>query len=336
MRTVVALFDRFEDAQMAVQALRDAGFNRTNINLIARDATGEYGRFLKTTPGATDQGTAVDEGTAVGEGTAAGAGIGAVLGGLGGFLLGLGALAIPGIGPVIAAGPIVAGLAGAGVGAVTGGLIGALVGLGIPEEHANYYAEGIRRGGTLVTISAPDERADEARDILNNFNPVDIETRAKAWQNNNWGGFNETAGPLPADQMEFNRVKTFDAGRGAPEHARTPMHEDIPVTGPVTGAPTVGNARVNAPGSAMDWNYYDQDFRTHYQNSFATSGRDYTYYQPAYRYGYDLANNPQYRGYDWNRIEPIARQNYQQQGIQGAWDDVKDAVRHAWNSVTNS
>lgn len=95
MRTVVALYDRFEDAQSAIQALNDSGFHREDINLLASDEHGEYSRGLDTTA------------EAGAEGAATGAGIGAVLGGLGGLLVGLGALAIPGIGPVLAAGPIV-------------------------------------------------------------------------------------------------------------------------------------------------------------------------------------------------------------------------------------
>src|SRR5690606_38716981 len=115
-------------------------------------------------------------GSGAAEGAGVGAGIGAVLGGLGGLLVGLGALTIPGIGPVIAAGPLAAaltGLAGAGAGAVaggvTGGLIGALTGLGVPEENAQYYAEGIRRGGVLVTARVADNRTSEAVDILNRY-----------------------------------------------------------------------------------------------------------------------------------------------------------------------
>lgn len=118
MQTVVGLYDHFEDAQQAVQALRDAGFESNRISMIASDAEGRYSQYLQG-----DEAKKQD----LGDGTAKGAGIGAVLGGLGGLLVGLGALAIPGIGPVIAAGPIITTLAGAGVGAVAGGMVGALV-----------------------------------------------------------------------------------------------------------------------------------------------------------------------------------------------------------------
>ena len=247
MRTIAGLYNRFEDAQAAVRDLLDAGFDKNQIDLIARDTKGQYSRYFNKgnrdtyqteTLGTTkDMGTTTDQGSNVGEGTAAGAGIGAVLGGLGGLLLGLGTLAIPGIGPVLAAGPIVGTLVGAGAGAVTGGIIGALVGLGIPEEHAHAYAEGIRRGGTLVVVRAADENADKAIDILRQYNPVDINKQISKWQKNNWKGFNEKAAPVTTNDMEFNRETNI------------PVTGDRDVNIPVVEEELeVGKRRVNTGG----------------------------------------------------------------------------------------
>src|SRR5947207_11774476 len=108
----------------------------------------------------------------MGGAAATGAGVGAVVGGLGGLLLGLGALAIPGIGPIIAAGPLVAALGGAAAGAAVGGLIGALTKMGVPEEEAHIYAEGVRRGGTLVTVTADDANTDTIVSVLNGHGAV--------------------------------------------------------------------------------------------------------------------------------------------------------------------
>lgn len=196
MRTVVAMYDQVEDAHQAVRALRDAGFENKHISMIAADHDQIYSRQL-----GSQQGEMLEDNKA-GEGAAAGAGTGAIIGGLGGLLLGLGALAIPGIGPIVAAGPIAAALAGAGIGAAAGGIVGALVGMGIPEEHANAYAEGIRRGGTLVVVQAQDDHADHASSILNRFNPVDIDQRSQSWRQNNWSRFDETAEPMRREQME--------------------------------------------------------------------------------------------------------------------------------------
>jgi hypothetical protein len=122
--------------------------------------------------------------------------------------VGLGALTIPGLGPVLAAGPLAIALStllGAGVGAaaggVTGGLLGALIGLGIPEEEAEYYAEGVRRGGVLVTTQVQDGIADQIVNILDRHHPVDIHQRAAQWKEQGWKGYDlqgtsKAAGPL--------------------------------------------------------------------------------------------------------------------------------------------
>lgn len=416
MRTVVALYDRFEDAQQAVRALRDAGYEQNDINMVARDASGDYSRYLESDrEGAREQ---------VKDGAATGAGIGAVLGGLGGLLLGLGALAIPGIGPVIAAGPIVTTLAGAGVGAVAGGLVGALVDMGIPEEHANLYAEGIRRGGTLVVVRTQDNQAEQARMLLNRFTPVDIENRSGNWRQNQWTGFNESGQPLSAEEMEFNRTgasmpvtgrdfnRNMNQGtmvdqnqdrmndrttpgdmndprsmsdldqnrlgtRDMTNDQSTTTDDNIPITGrqqqsdshmtdefdsgmdkhltedvygsehshetmadiPVTGGGTMDVEEVSmADATHVDdigWDTYNPIFQRDFQTRYGKTGYTYADYQPAYRYGYDLAHNPNYRNYDWTMIEPSARQEWERRGLLGAWDDVKEAVQHAWHTVTN-
>src|SRR5262245_53436597 len=151
MKTIVALYDDLNEARRVVEDLVNNGVDREDISLMAGDPHGNYASEL-----------AVPESTAneAADGAAVGAVGGAVVGGLGGILLGLGALAIPGLGPVIAAGPIVAGLVGAGIGAAAGGLVGALVGWGVPEEEAAYYTEGVRRGATLVSVRSPDMMVD--------------------------------------------------------------------------------------------------------------------------------------------------------------------------------
>lgn len=173
MTTVVGLYDTFTDAQNAVDQLVSAGFMRDNLSVVSNNARGEY---------RVDTGDDID-------GAGAGATGGALVGGTIGVLAGLGAFAIPGIGPVIAAGPLLAGLAGAGVGALTGGLLGALTDAGISEDDAHYYAEGIRRGGTLVMANVDDNRADYARDVLNQAGAVNVEERASTWRASGWDRF---------------------------------------------------------------------------------------------------------------------------------------------------
>jgi uncharacterized membrane protein len=129
------------------------------------------------------------------------------LGGLGGFVVGLAALAIPGVGPILAAGPIASALVGAGVGAVTGGLIGALVDLGLDEDEAEYFAEGVRRGSTLVTVRVPDNMADRALSILNRYNPVDLDSRVNMWRESGLSRFDPEAEPYTMQEIERERTR---------------------------------------------------------------------------------------------------------------------------------
>jgi len=201
-KTVVGTYSTMETAVAVVNDLVKAGFHRNSISVVANDPDQKYASYV-------DQDTS-------GDGAAAGAGIGAAIGGLGGLLLGLGALAIPGIGPIIAAGPIMAGLAGAGVGAVTGGILGALVDLGIPQESAEAYAESVRRGNVLVTAQVEDNRANEATRIMQRPGLIDIESQAKEWRSSGWKGFDTNAtavAPANSERMSSS------AGNGAAKNA---------------------------------------------------------------------------------------------------------------------
>jgi len=301
--TVIGLYDRLEDAQNAVSELVSAGFPREDISIVAADTEGKFKTYV---------GESSAEG---GEGMVTGAGVGAVVGGLGGLLLGIGALAIPGIGPVIAAGPIATALAGAGIGAATGGLIGALVDMGVPEEQANLYAEGVRRGGTLVKVRAPEDRVDEANRILDRFNPIDIDQRATTWRSEKWSRFDPNAKPY--SQTDFERERS----RFATDIEREVDRE----------RPRIHTYATERPA---DYDRYDPLFRTHYQTTFQETGRSYEEFRPAYFYGYDLAGNPQYRNMTWEQVEMDARRSWEREHQDTLWDDIKDAVREGWMRVT--
>jgi hypothetical protein len=203
-RTIVALYDDLTMAQHVVNDLMTAGIPREQISLVANDATGQYGAYLQT----KHPGDHVD----AGEGTVFGASVGALTG----ILVSLGTLAVPGVGPVIAAGPLVAGLTGAVTGAVaggaTGGIVGALINASVPEADARRYAEGVRRGGTLVSVQATSQEAPQVEEILHRHNPVDIERRATYWREAGWKNFDETSHPYPADDIARDRqtYSTYD------------------------------------------------------------------------------------------------------------------------------
>jgi uncharacterized protein (TIGR02271 family) len=150
--TVVGLFQDQPSAEAAIQRLTSAGFTEQQIGVAVRDREQQQ---------AITEGT----GTQAAEGATTGALGGGVVGGVIGLLAGVGALAIPGIGPIIAGGALASTLAGAGIGAAAGGLLGALVGMGIPEEDAKHFEEGFRQGGILVTVQAG-ARVPEAREAL--------------------------------------------------------------------------------------------------------------------------------------------------------------------------
>lgn len=220
-KTVVGLFDTMEEAQGVVQDLIDSGFSRNDISLVANDAKGQYKDYKTTSRDVDGDG---DDNNA-GEGAGAGAIGGTVVGGVLGLLVGVGALAIPGIGPVVAAGTLATVLGstalGAGIGAAAGGLIGALVGMGVPEEDARYYTEGVRRGGALVTVNASDDKADTAYDIIQRHGAVDIDERGADWKKSGWQGFDANAKPYSAQEIDTYRSQARPANTNISNRTNT-------------------------------------------------------------------------------------------------------------------
>jgi len=421
--TIVALFDTIEQAKQAVQALKNAGYTDTDISLVANDITGEYARDLSVKAPADAAGT--------------GATAGAIIGGLGGLLVGIGALVIPGIGPVLAAGPLAAAvttLVGAGVGAAAGGLLGALVDLGVPEEEAGYYAEGVRRGGALVTAHVDDSRIDKARSILQSYNPVNINTRVAEWKKAGWTGYSKEAKPYTAEQVKAERARYFsttptmkttnmnakDLDKGGEitipvveekmnvskkeiEQGGVRVHKYVkerPVEAdvtlrqeqvrvdrrPVDRPATAGigdtfkdttievtqkaeqavinkearvveevvvrkdvnersekvrdtvrrtDVEVEQMGTGMSGRTSSTGWREHYQKTFANTGNQYNYYEPAYTFGESLRSDKRYTNWDWNRLEPEARRTWESR-YDSPWDKIKGAVRYAWEGLKDA
>ena len=194
-QTVTALYDTYDSAISAVNALEVSGVPHSDISIVSNNVDNRYHK---------------DRLTSATEDAGKGAGIGAAVGGVGGLLTGLGLLAIPGVGPVVAAGWLVATAAGAATGAVVGGaaggLIGSLTGAGVAERDAHFYAEGVRRGGTLVTARVDDARASAAQEILQRYKSVDPAVRGAAYREGGWTSFDETAPAYTADQVAAERA----------------------------------------------------------------------------------------------------------------------------------
>ena len=192
MTTIVTrLFDTYEHASLAVTELESSGIPHGNISLVANNTDDRYSNVVPNT--ATDTAPHAEHESSAGAGAGTGATLGTVLGGGAGLLAGLGMLAIPGVGPVVAAGWLIATAVGAGVGAASGGIIGSLVGAGVSETDAHVYAEGVRRGGTLVTVKTEDGQSATAERILDKHGAVDTTSRGEAYRAEGWSGFDETA-----------------------------------------------------------------------------------------------------------------------------------------------
>jgi hypothetical protein len=188
MTTLTRTYDDFDDAREAVTELKAMGIPDSDISLVGNR----------------------EHDDSVADGVATGAGVGGALGAATGLLTGLGLLAIPGVGPVVAAGWLAATAAGTAAGAVAGaaagGIIDALTSSGVPERDAHAYAESVRRGGTLVSVRVPEDRALRAQEILDHHDPVDLDIRRREWERSGWSKFDPKAEPYPYDQIERDRA----------------------------------------------------------------------------------------------------------------------------------
>ena len=190
MKTLSRVYDTYGQASEVVTDLKAAGVPDSEISLVAnKHVSAEYDD--------------VDEHSA----TATGLGVGAAVGGTGGLLAGLGILAIPGVGPVVAAGWLAATIAGAVAGAAAGGLVGMLVEAGVSKEDAEVYSEAIRRGGTLVTVRTDDSRASIVEAILIRHKPIDPLTRRREYSQAGWKGYDPAAEPYDLSEAERERIR---------------------------------------------------------------------------------------------------------------------------------
>jgi hypothetical protein len=184
------VYDSYAQAESAVRDLEAAGVPSADISLVANKYVSE-------------QYADVNEASA----TSTGIGLGAAAGGGAGLLAGLGLLAIPGLGPVVAAGWFAATAAGAAAGAATGGIIGALVDAGTSEPDAHVYSEAVRRGGTLLTVRTSSASADTIDRILNQYDPIDPARRRQEYEQTGWREFDPSAEPYTPSQAELDRMR---------------------------------------------------------------------------------------------------------------------------------
>ena len=190
MKTVSRVYDTYSQARDAVAAVEKAGVPASEISLIANKHV-------------SDRHNEVTDVSKAGTG----AGIGGVVGGGAGLLAGLGLLAIPGLGPVVAVGWLASLAVGAAAGATAGGLVGALVSAGTSDDHAHVYSESIRRGGTLVSARVDDLSANRIQAILDSYKPIDPVQRGAVYRKEGWKSFDPSAPAYEPSQAEIERMR---------------------------------------------------------------------------------------------------------------------------------
>jgi hypothetical protein len=206
-QTITRLFDDYADATTAVRELEQLGVPHDNLSIVASNADKRHGDHVdQDHEGVNDHGD-----------VSRGVSTGAALGGAGGLLAGLGLLAIPGLGPIVAAGWLAATAVGAGIGAAggaaTGSIVGALKNAGHDENDAHVYAEGVRRGGSLVSAKVPDNLVSEAEAVLERNRSVDARTRGQSYRESGWSSFDENAPAYTADQVREERSRYVGQNR---------------------------------------------------------------------------------------------------------------------------
>jgi hypothetical protein len=210
MTTVTRLYDTHTQALSAVSDLEAAGIRSDDISIVSNNADNWHAGHehpSDSRSGSHGNGNADHD---VADGASKGATTGGLLGAGAGLLAGLGMLVIPGLGPVVAAGWLastaVGAAAGAAAGGATGGLLGALKDAGHSEEDANVYAEGVRRGGTLVSVKASDDDADRIEKILHGNEGFDAANRGEAYRSTGWTAFQPDARPYSSEDISRERA----------------------------------------------------------------------------------------------------------------------------------
>jgi hypothetical protein len=341
-RAVVGLYERFEDAERAVVELQDSGFRRESISIMANDKSGALTRGMGDLRRDMNVERVVehrddDQAEDVGQG----AGVGAVLGGAIGLLAGIGAFAIPGLGPVLVAGPLLSILTGAGIGAATGGLIGALTSAGLSDAEAREYSAGVERGGTLVVVNAPAGLEHRADEILSRHSPFSVRQPADVRDTSLPGTAVRTQPQVGDDAYSVEDARDV-------REAERVAKEEVTSYADVAAEPTWETGRLNPavaeterqPRNSMgmgmnedEFDRFESDFRRHYDLHYSHSDHKYEVYLPAYHYGYGLNINEQYRGRNWDEIEADVQRNWMQDHPENTWDDFKSAIREGWERI---
>jgi hypothetical protein len=359
-KTIVGLFNTFSDAQVLVDNLLTLGIERDAISVFSSERPADQLQERELYGETRDSVAAQPEDASAIQGALGGMTIGGALG----LLLGIGTLAIPGIGPVLAAGPLAAALGSTAVGAGLGGLIGVLGNAGISHDDALLYNEGLRRGGTLVSAHVHETMIDASEMAFERAGAVNIQQRAADWHAEGWtpndpkhhDPDNRDLGDTWEDSSKVGTVGGAVAGAAtgaAIGSVGGPVGTAIggvagAASGAVIGAAgdTAGEAavegdrvidreydRVEGRAYGYDnsdtWALHESDYRDDFILNYEPMGYSWDQYAQAYRYGDSFSADPQYRDYSWEQAEPHIRQNWDE-SLHGSWERFKDAVKYSW------
>lgn len=331
---VFGIYSNRSQAEAGVDRLIGAGFRKEDISVLMQDNTGT-------------KDFAHQKDTKAPEGTTAGVIAGGAIGGAFGLVVGLGALIVPGLGPLLAAGPVIGALTGIGSGGIVGGLIGALIGMGIPEYEAKRYEGHVKNGGILASVHCDNrEWVAKAKDILKHTGADDIAstTEAKADFASSDRPYSVTGSPRQSAPLSglSNAPPAPLPPSGPPPTAappirNTPPPQPVRVVEEVPARPySVASGPARTVSTSTVPLADEADFRRHFESHAGTGGTDYADYAPAYRYGYEAAQNTRYLGRPFEEVEPELHAEYVKRHPGGAaWDRVRDSVRYGWAKVPN-
>lgn len=276
--TSVGLFDGFLQVVRTTEILQGCGFSRDELSIITH--TSEANEMLSNAPIKSNH--TVDKQRRT------------LSTNLDTLMANAESLCIRGIGWVAAAGPLAFLLAKTTDETQSSDLIDSLSVFNVPDEEAEYYAEGVRRGGTLLAVTAAHHLAERAEDVILLHGAVDIRQRVLRWRQQGWHGFSPTAELYTAKEM-------------ASEWRQ--------------------QAEERKPG--REWNPYERNFRSHFYLTYPDCDVPYEHYAPAYRYGYQLVSNTHYDNKDWDEIETQVQQGWEKQH-ETAWMTVADAISYGF------
>lgn len=288
-QTIVALFNNYRDAERAVDAAIHSGFDRDSVSIMAIPNPSH-----ETTPAP--------------EGRNASPAAGAAVGGIAGAVLGLTALAIPGVGALVAAGPLAAALSATGAAAGAGGLAGLLAGLGISEDDAQYYARGVYDGGAVVAIHTDEAGVERAESTLQKFGPASIKAPA-AVRRPAGAAHSKSVQPSADDGLAF-------------ETASDEPHKTE--SGPGYVAP-------ENPHYSSSFDEFAGVFPRSDSVFLGGRGEDYEPYKRAYDFGYRMATNDRFAHKDWVHAEPDLQTEWTRDN--GDWDFAREAVQQGWKAA---